>query len=74
MDLQGMFNIGVTIITGGVGWFANNMYRAVDALKTDLYKFREQVAVTYMTKQDIQAMREEILGALRRIEDKIDKS
>lgn len=68
-----MFNFGVTIIIAGVGWFAREMYGAVDNLRTDLYRFREQVASNYMSKSEIQAMRQEILETLVRIENKIGK-
>lgn len=73
MDYQAMFNFGVTIIIAGVGWFAREMYGAVDSLRKDLYEFREKVATTYMPKQEIQMIREEIIGMLIRIENKIGK-
>jgi hypothetical protein len=73
MEFQAVMNIALGCATGIFGWFAREMYGAVQELKTDLYKFREQVARDYIPKNEVQTMREELLSALRRIEDKLEK-
>jgi hypothetical protein len=73
MDYQEMFNIAATGVSAGLGWFAREMYNAVQALKEDLYKFREEVARDYAPRSELKTMKEEIMNALHRIEDKLTK-
>lgn len=73
MDIQLLFNIFLGALSGIIGWFARTLYQAVEALKDDLYRFREEVAKDYMPKSEIAAMREELLTVMRRIEDKLER-
>lgn len=72
-NYQQILNIALSFISGALGWFAREMYLAVQNLKEDLYKFREQVAKDYVPRSEIMAIKDEILTMLRRIEDKLDK-
>ncbi len=49
------------------------MYAAVNQLKEDLYKFREEVAKDYIPKNEFNLFKEELFTTLRRIEDKLEK-
>lgn len=73
MEFQTILNIVLGSLTGILGWFAREMYAAVQALKDDLYKFREEVAKEYIPKNEFNLFKEELFQTLRRIEDKIEK-
>jgi len=73
MEFQTILNIILGSLTGILGWFAREMYAAVQALKDDLYKFREEVAKEYIPKNEFNLFKEELFQTLRRIEDKIEK-
>lgn len=73
LDLQSLVNIAFGAITGIFGWFARTLYDMVDKLKQDLFLFREQVAKDYMPKSEINAIKDELLTAMRRIEDKLER-
>lgn len=75
MDLnyQDLLNFVLTGVSGALGWFAREMYLAVQNLKEDLYRFREQVAKEYAPRTEMVTMKEEIMTLLHRIEDKLDR-
>jgi len=73
MEFQTILNIILGSLTGILGWFAREMYSAVQTLKDDLYKFREEVAKEYIPKNEFNLFKEELFQTLRRIEDKIEK-
>ena len=55
-----------------VGWFARELWSAVQNLKEDLYKLREEIAKDYIPKEDFSSFKSELFTALRRIEDKLE--
>ena len=55
-----------------MGWFARELWAAVKELKSDLSKLREQLPVTYVTKDDYREDMKEIKGLLNKISDKLD--
>ncbi len=73
MEFQTILNLVLGGITSALGWFAREMYSAVQALKDDLYKFREEVAKEYIPKNEFNLFKEELFQALHRIEDKIER-
>ncbi len=73
MEFQTLLNLILGSFTAALGWFAREMYTAVQSLKDDLYKFREEVAKEYIPKNEFNLFKEELFNTLRRIEDKIEK-
>ena len=73
MEFQTLLNLILGSLSGIFGWFAREMYSAIQTLKDDLYKFREEVAKEYIPKNEFNLFKEELFNALRRIEDKIEK-
>lgn len=73
MEFQTILNLILGCFTGILGWFGRAMFTAVQELKDDLYKFREEVAKEYIPKNEFNLFKEELFQALRRIEDKIEK-
>lgn len=62
--IQIMLGIGVT----GVGWFARMLWSAVQELKEDLSKLREDLPIHYVRKDDFREFRHNVMDALARIE------
>lgn len=62
--IQILLGIGVT----GVGWFARMLWSAVQELKEDLSKLREDLPIHYVRKDDFREFRHNVMDALARIE------
>lgn len=73
MDLQQVLNIALSGISAALGWFAREMYLAVHSMKADLFQFKVEVARDYISRLEVQAMRNEIMQVLHRIEDRLGK-
>lgn len=73
MDTQEIINILLGIGMSVTGWFARELWSAVQTLKDNLYKLREEIAKDYMPKEDFYSFKNELFTALRRIEDKLEK-
>jgi hypothetical protein len=73
MNLQDVFNIFIPIICAVLGWFCRELWTAVQELKTDLARLREELPTHYVAKDDFNDRWYEVLKALHRIEDKLDK-
>jgi len=73
MDTQLIINFVLASIASVTGWFARELWAAVQQLKEDLYKLREELAKDYMPKDEFIAFKGELFTLLHRIEDKIEK-
>lgn len=73
MDMQEIFNVGLSAVAAGLGWFARELWSAVKELKADLAKLREELPGAYVRRDDFADFRSELLAMLHRIEDKIDR-
>ena len=73
MDLQTMFNMGLGAVSTILGWFGREMWSAVQELKKDLSKLREEIPKEYVAKEDFKDFTEAIFKKLDRIEDKINE-
>ena len=73
MNLQDIFNILIPIVCTALGWFCRELWTAVQELKSDLASLREQLPTHYVTKDDFTDRWNEVLKALHRLEDKLDR-
>lgn len=73
MEFQTILNLALGSLSAILGWFARELWAAVQALKDDLYKLREEIAKDYMPKDEFQTFKSELFSMLRRIEDKLEK-
>lgn len=73
MEFQTILNFALGSLSAILGWFARELWAAVQALKDDLYKLREEIAKDYMPKDEFQTFKSELFSMLRRIEDKLEK-
>jgi hypothetical protein len=73
MENQLLINIFLGCAASVTGWFARELWAAVQILKDDLYKLREEIAKNYMPKDEFVVFKGELFTMLRRIEDKLEK-
>ena len=73
MDLQFIINVVLPIILVAIGWFCKELWTAVQALKEDLSDLRTHLATNYLHKDDFTSRWDEVLKAVHRIEDKLDR-
>lgn len=72
MDLQSIINLGIGIGFTAVGWWAKTVWNAVQELKNDLAKLREELPKVYVPKDDFKEFAREIKSLLVTISDKLD--
>jgi hypothetical protein len=72
MEIQALINIVLSVLMSIVGWLARELWTAVQNLKEDLYRLREEIAKDYIPKEDFASFKSELFTALRRIEDKLE--
>jgi hypothetical protein len=72
-ELQTVLNYSLSTACAVIGWFARELWTAVQILKDDLYKLREELAKNYIPKDEFVAFKGELFTMLHRIEDKIEK-
>ena len=73
MDIQTLVNTVLPLICVAMGWFCKELWTAVQDLKNNLHDLRAHLAENYLHKDDFSTRWEEILKAIHRIEDKLDK-
>lgn len=73
MDLQTVINLGAGTALAVAGWFARQMWGAVNELRADLSKLREELPKTYLTRDDFKDGITEIKQLLIAIDTKLDK-
>lgn len=69
---QEMFNIAAGVALSVGGWFARQLWEAVQSLKDDLSKLREEIARDYTPKNEFRELAHEIRGMFREISNKLD--
>ena len=73
MDLQSLMNMILPAVCAVLGWFCRELWTAVQELKSDLAKLREELPTHYVSKEDFNDRWSEVLKSLHRIEDKLDQ-
>ena len=73
MDLQFIINTILPLICVVIGWFCKELWTAVQELKEDIAKIREDLPKDYVSKEDFNDRWYEVLKSLHRIEDKLDQ-
>jgi hypothetical protein len=73
MDFQLIMDFILPTACAVLGWFCRELWTAVQELKSDLAKLREELPTHYVSKDDFNDRWNEVLKALHRIEDKLDK-
>ena len=72
MDSQSLINTGLGVVLAAVGWFARQLWDAVDGLKKDLHQIEVELPKTYVMKDDLDKRMAHIEDMFQRIYDKLD--
>ncbi len=72
-DFQTVALWGVSVACTVLGWFARELWSAVNKLKQDLQSLALEINEKYVRKDDFASFRIELLDFMRRIEDKLDR-
>ena len=77
MDNQLLINLILGGVMTVIGWFARVLWYAVDELKKDLSKLREELPTHYVAKddyrQDVRELKEMLSKLFDRLDTKSDK-
>ena len=77
MTLQEILNSFAGVALAVLGWFAREVWSAVQELKRDLGVLREELPKTYVTrndyKDDIRELKEMLARIFDRLDAKVDK-
>ena len=77
MDNQLLINLVLGGVMTVIGWFARVLWYAVDELKKDLSKLREELPTHYVAKddyrQDVRELKEMLSKLFDRLDTKSDK-
>ena len=71
-DMTMIWNAILTMAIGGFLWWIRSTSAAISKVKEEAAKSREQMALTYATKEDVKDDVKQILQRFDRLESKID--
>jgi hypothetical protein len=72
MDWQIIINLVGGAVVAAIGWFARELWTAVQNLKTDIQRIEVDLPTSYVRKVDLEAKFDKLEATLQRILDKLD--
>lgn len=72
MDWQNLINLVGGAVLAVIGWFARQLWDAVQKLKTDMSKLELSISDNYVKKDDFKDGIKELKDMLGKIFDKLD--
>jgi hypothetical protein len=72
-DWQTLINLGAGTLLTVMGWFARQLWDAVQELRRDLADLKIKIATDYTPKEDFSAFAREMRGMFQTIIDKLEK-
>jgi len=69
---QSTINMALSIALAVAGWFARQLWEAVNALKEDLHRIEADLPKSYVLKDDLDKRMDHIEDMFKRIYDKLD--
>lgn len=72
MDDQGIINIIIGFVLSVLGWFARQLWDAVQTLKNDMKELEVDLPTYYLRKDEFESKLDKIEAMLERIFDKLD--
>jgi cell division protein FtsB len=77
MSFQEILNLVAGVTLAAFGWFARELWSAVQEMKKDLATLREELPKTYVTrndyKDDIRELKDMLTRIFDRLDEKVDK-
>lgn len=72
MSDQGIINIIIGLVLSVLGWFARQLWDAVQTLKNDMKELEVDLPTYYLRKDEFESKLDKIEAMLERIFDKLD--
>ena len=72
METQSLINTALGAILAAVGWFARQLWDAVDGLKKNVHQIEVDLPKTYVMKDDLDKRMAHIEDMFQRIYNKLD--
>lgn len=72
MEFQQIINLSIGAVLSILGWFARQLWDAVQSLKEDMKKLEVDLPTHYVRKEDLEARFDRLEAALNRIFEKLD--
>lgn len=69
---QTTINILLSAVLGVMGWFARELWGAVQALKEDIHRIEAELPKSYVLKDDLDKRMDHIEHMFQRIYDKLE--
>ena len=69
---QSVVNLALSAVLATIGWFARQLWGAVQKLKDDLHRIEADLPKTYVLKDDLDKRMDHIEYMIQRIYDKLD--
>ena len=73
ISIQQIVTFTLTIVSGVLGWFARELWQAVQALRRDLSALENRIGMDYVRYDRLQDALKPIMDALSHINDKLDR-
>ena len=73
MDLQAIINVAGGAALAAIGWFARQLWEAVQRLQRDLHEVEVSLPTSYVSKNDFNTTMKHIEDMFQRIYDKLDE-
>jgi len=72
MEPQSLVNLAFGTILSALGWFARQLWDAVQNLKTEVHRIEVDLPKNYVAKDDLDKRMQHIEDMFQRIYDKLD--
>ena len=72
MSDQGIINIIIGVVLSVLGWFARQLWDAVQTLKNDMKELEVELPTHYLRKDEFESRLDKIENMLERIFDRLD--
>ncbi len=72
MEDQAIINIIIGVVLSVLGWFARQLWDAVQTLKEDVKQIEVDLPTYYVRKEDLEARLDRMEASLNRIFEKLD--
>ena len=72
MDDQAIINLIIGAVLSVLGWFARQLWDAVQTLKEDVKQIEVDLPTHYVRKEDLEARLDRMEASLNRIFEKLD--
>jgi hypothetical protein len=72
IDSQTLINLGLSTVLTVIGWFARELWDAVNKLKEDVHQIEVELPTSYVQKEEYNKTMERIESYVAKIFDKLD--